>query len=108
MFVRVPEQLDGDYHIMATAPDITERDEMAERLRQERLLFAREEQLRLATEAAEIGLWDVDVIADTLFWPARVKAMFGISPDVPVSMADFYAGLHPDDRDRVSASYAAA
>jgi len=67
-----------------------------------------EEQLRLATEAAEIGLWDVDVVADTLFWPPRVKAMFGISADVPVSMADFYAGLHPDDRDRVSACYAAA
>jgi PAS domain-containing protein len=25
----------------------------------------------------------------TLFWPPRVKAMFGISPDVPVTMADF-------------------
>ncbi len=67
-----------------------------------------EEQLRLATEAAEIGLWDVDVIEDTLFWPPRVKAMFGISPNVPVSMADFYAGLHPDDRERVSACYGAA
>ncbi len=67
-----------------------------------------EEQLRLATEAAEIGLWDVDVIEDTLFWPPRVKAMFGISPEVPVSMADFYAGLHPDDRERVSACFAAA
>lgn len=108
MFVRVPEQLDGDYHIMATARDITERDEMAERLRHGRLVFLREEQLRLATEAAEIGLWDVDTVADTLFWPPRVKAMFGISPDVPVSMADFYAGLHPDDRERVSACYAAA
>ena len=39
MFVRVPEQLDGDYHIMATARDITERDEIEERLRRERLLF---------------------------------------------------------------------
>src|SRR5579885_1388302 len=57
-----------------------------------------EQQLRLATEAAEVGLWDVDTINDRLFWPPRVKAMFGISPDVPVSMADFYAGLHPDDK----------
>ena len=53
-----------------------------------RLLHS-EQQLRLATEAAEIGLWDVDNVTDTLFWPPRVKAMFGISPDVPVSMADF-------------------
>jgi len=67
-----------------------------------------EEQLRLATEAAEIGSWDVDNVTDTLFWPPRVKAMFGISPDVPVSMADFYAGLHPQDREATVAAYAAA
>jgi PAS domain S-box-containing protein len=67
-----------------------------------------EEQLRLATEAAEIGSWDVDNVTDTLFWPPRVKAMFGISPDVPVSMADFYAGLHPQDREATIAAYAAA
>jgi PAS domain S-box-containing protein len=67
-----------------------------------------EEQLRLATDAAEIGLWDVDNVTETLFWPPRVKAMFGISPDVPVSMADFYAGLHPDDREATVGAYAAA
>ena len=67
-----------------------------------------EEQLRLATEAAEIGLWDVDEVNGTLFWPPRVKAMFGISADVPVSMADYYAGLHPEDRDATAAAYAAA
>ncbi|MHB2208161.1 PAS domain-containing protein [Methylobacterium sp. CM6257] len=67
-----------------------------------------ERRLRLATEAAEVGLWDVDEVDQTLFWPARVKAMFGISPDVPVSMADYYAGLHPEDRDATSGAYAAA
>jgi PAS domain S-box-containing protein len=68
-----------------------------------------EEQLRLATEAAEIGLWDVDVGSDRLFWPPRVKAMFGISPDRAVSMRDdFYPCLHPDDRRRVAEAFAAA
>ena len=67
-----------------------------------------ESQLRLATEAAEVGLWDVDEVRQTLYWPPRVKAMFGISGDVPVSMDDFFAGLHEEDRDRVSASYQAA
>jgi PAS domain S-box-containing protein len=84
------------------ASNVTARRQAEERLRQN------EEQLRLATEAAEIGLWDVDEIAGTLFWQPRVKAMFGISPDVPISMADFYAGLHPEDHDRVAAAYAAA
>ncbi len=79
-----------------------------ERRAAEQALAESEERVRLAAENAEIGLWDVDPIADTLFWPARVKAMFGISPDVPVSMADYYAGLHPEDRARASAAFAAA
>ncbi len=84
------------------ASDVTDRRGTEQVLREQ------EEQLRLATEAAEVGLWDVDIVTDTLFWPPRVKAMFGISPDVPVSMADFYAGLHPADRDRTSEAFAAA
>ena len=74
----------------------------------EQALREREEQLRLATDAAEVGLWDVDMTTDTMFWPPRVKAMFGISPDVSVSMADFYSGLHPDDRESTGEAFAAA
>jgi PAS domain S-box-containing protein len=81
--------------------------ETTERIRAEAALRHSEEQLRLATEAAEVGLWDVDYITDTSFWQPRVKAMFGISPDVPVSKRDFYAGLHPEDRDAMSAAVAA-
>ena len=74
----------------------------------ERELSAREEQLRLAIDAADVGEWDVDMVSDTMYWPARVKAMFGISPDRPVTLADYYDGLHPDDRERTLASFAAA
>ncbi|MER8442895.1 PAS domain S-box protein [Mesorhizobium sp. M1066] len=84
------------------AADLLERASAEERLRDS------EEQLRLATEAADVGLWDVDPVNDRLFWPARVKAMFGISAEAAVSMADFYAGLHPEDRERTKAAFAAA
>ena len=67
-----------------------------------------EERLRLATEASDIGFWDVDLVNDLLIWPARTKAMFGISPHVPCSMADFYAGLHPEDLQKTSVAFAAA
>lgn len=67
-----------------------------------------EERLRLAVDNADVGFWDVDVVNDRLIWPARTKAMFGISADVPVTMQDFYDGLHPGDRDATSAAYAAA
>lgn len=78
------------------------------RVRAEERLRESEQQLRLATDAAEVGLWDVDEVNETLFWPPRVKAMFGISADVPVSMTDYYAGIHPEDRAATSAAYAAA
>ncbi|MDP9057182.1 MAG: PAS domain-containing protein, partial [Pseudomonadota bacterium] len=67
-----------------------------------------EERLWLATEAADIGWWDVEEGHGRLFWSPRVKAMFGISADEPVTMEDFYSGLHPDDHDRVAAVYASA
>lgn len=71
-------------------------------------LLESEQQLRLATEAAEVGLWDVDNVSGTMFCPPRVKAMFGISPDVSIGMEDFHAALHPDDKDATSKAYAAA
>ncbi|GGE52467.1 hypothetical protein GCM10007276_31850 [Agaricicola taiwanensis] len=82
--------------------DITARRHVEKRLRES------EERLRLATESAEVGFWDVDVINDILFWPRQVKAMFGISANVPVSMADFHTGLHPEDREPTRAAFAAA
>lgn len=71
-------------------------------------LQEKEEQLRLAIDAAEVGLWDVDVTTGTLFWPARVKAMFGISPDAEATLDDFVACIHPDDGPEVLRAFAAA
>lgn len=57
-----------------------------------------EERLRLATEAGDLGLWDLDLVQNILLWPARTKAMFGISSDAEVTFDDFRTGLHADDR----------
>jgi len=82
--------------------------DVTERIDRELALVEGAERLRLATEHAEVGFWDVDEINSVLHWPPLVKAMFGVSADRPVSMADFYAGLHPDDRERTAEAYAAA
>jgi PAS domain S-box-containing protein len=82
--------------------DIDERREAEERL------LLSEEQLRLATEVGEIGQWDVDPSTGSMFWPPRVKAMFGISPDVPVTLEDYINGIHPDDREPTLAAFEAA
>lgn len=67
-----------------------------------------EERLRLAVDHAEVGFWDVDNVNNTLIWPPRTKAIFGISPDVPVTLDDFYNGLHPEDRQATIEAFAAA
>lgn len=82
--------------------------DISERQANRAALAMSEERLRLAADAAEIGFWDVDVVHDILIWPPIVKRMFGISADVPVSMRDYYDGLHPDDREATSIAYAAA
>ena len=71
-------------------------------------LLSADERLRLATEVADIGCWEVEEGHGQLLWPPRVKALFGISADAAVTMDDFYNGLHPDDRERVAAVYAGA
>lgn len=91
---------------MSAAEYTPDRGESSQNI--EERLRINEERLRLATEHAEIGFWDVDVLKDELIWPPLVKGLFGISPEVPVSMADFYNGLHPDDRDATVAAFNAA
>lgn len=71
-------------------------------------LAVSEERLRLATDAAEVGFWDVDLVRDLLIWPPVVKHMFGISSHAPVSLLDFYAGLHPEDREATAAAFDSA
>ncbi|MDU8600646.1 ATP-binding protein [Pseudomonas syringae] len=67
-----------------------------------------ESRLRLAVDHADVGFWDVDLVNNTLVWPAQTKAMFGISASVTVTLQDFYDGLHPEDRDKTINAFLAA
>ncbi|WP_373877832.1 PAS domain S-box protein [Pseudomonas turukhanskensis] len=79
-----------------------------ERVGAEMRLRESEERLRIAVDHAEVGFWDVDNVQNTLIWPPRTKALFGISAHVPVTMTDFYDGLHPEDREATAEAFAAA
>lgn len=93
----------GEYlGYVGTVIDINDRREAEERL------ALSEEQLRLALDVAEIGQWDVDQATGSMFWPPRVKAMFGISPEVPVTLEDFLNGVHSDDREKTRSAYESA
>jgi len=88
--------------VTGTAMDITKERQTQEALRRS------EELLRLATGHAEIGLWDVDNVANTLTWTKPVREAFGISHDNAVTLDDFYSGLHPDDLEKTSAAFSSA
>jgi PAS domain S-box-containing protein len=95
-------------HELAVIREVAERSwAHVERVGAEANLRASEEQLRLAIDAAEIGLWDIDMVGGKQFWPTPVRRMFGVSDDVSMSLADFYAGLHPDDSAAAADAFAA-
>ncbi len=86
---------------LALLKEVTERCwAHIERIRSQEAARNSEEQLRLATNAASIGIWDYDPISGRLQWDDRCKALFGLPPDADVSYENaFLAGLHPEDRE---------
>jgi signal transduction histidine kinase/CheY-like chemotaxis protein len=65
--------------------------------------------LEFALAASEIGVWDVDLATDELFWDERTKEIFGrVGAEGPFSEPDWLAVLHPDDRARALGAAEAA
>ncbi len=87
---------------LALLGEVTERSwAHIERVRSQQTAREAAERLKLATDAASIGIWDFDVTANRLTWDTRCKALFGLPPDAEITYeSSFLAGLHPDDRDR--------
>ncbi|HKS88761.1 MAG TPA: PAS domain-containing protein [Stellaceae bacterium] len=85
MFVRVPEPIEGGYHIMATARDITERDEIEEQLRQERLLF------EMIIENTSEGIVVIDNEMRHLVWNRAMEGINGAPRDAVLGKTLFEA-----------------
>ncbi|HET7928167.1 MAG TPA: PAS domain S-box protein [Actinomycetota bacterium] len=95
--------------VTSAAFEVTDRKRTEEALRaaNDRLRDTGE-RLRLATEAASVGIHDFDVVAGTIRWDARVRELWGVGPDEPITYDTFTAGLHPDDRTATQAAVDAA
>jgi len=60
------------------------------------------EQVTLSKYAAQLGMFDLDLVKGTMEWDSRCRELFGISHKQEVTYDhDFLTGLHPDDRERV-------
>ena len=73
--------------------DVTERKQAAA----DQVL--REATMALALDAGNVGTWDYDIAKGKLRWSERGYAMFGMTPGADAGLDDFYAAMHPEDRE---------
>jgi two-component system cell cycle sensor histidine kinase/response regulator CckA len=81
--------------VLAIVRDVTARQKAEDALR------ANEEQLRLAVEAAGLGLWSWDMRTGAVKWEEPMCALFGLpAGSAPTDCEQYLAMIHPDDRER--------
>ncbi len=86
--------------------------ETTDRVLAERRQREADERLDLALNSgAHVGLWDWDVLTDSVRSDRRFAAMYGVDPaaaEAGMPIAQFFQGIHPEDRARVEAEIAEA
>jgi len=81
--------------VLGISRDITERKAAEEALHQ------LSNRLSLAVKAGGVGIWDWDLVNNTLTWDDQMFALYGITREQFSGAYDAWqAGLHPDDRTR--------
>lgn len=68
------------------------------RLDAEEALRASEERLRLAKQAAGLGIFDYDFKRNIVYWDEQMRILWGKHSEKTVSYDEFVAAIHPEDR----------
>ena len=63
-----------------------------------------EERLRQAVRVSGTGIFDHDHAGDSVYWSPEQYAIYGWSPDTPVTVAKYLSGVHPEDLERIAAA----
>ena len=72
--------------------------EISERRQREAQVHDMTQRLELATSSAEIGVWDLDLIADRLIWDDRMYQLYGLKPEEFGGAYEAWKkGVYPDD-----------
>ena len=78
--------------------------QIAERQRTESALRSSQDQLRVALDAARMGVWEWELPSNEVRWSERAAALFGMALHQFDGSADTVMRMvHPDDRQRVRA-----
>ncbi|MCQ4280558.1 PAS domain S-box protein [Pseudomonas stutzeri] len=78
----------------------------ADRARARSALLEAEQRVSLANEIAAIGVWEYDFEHNRLHWDAQLKMLANLGPNEPaLSVDQFLARVHPDDRHTLIAAF---
>ncbi len=79
--------------MVGTVLDITERKQIELQLR------GLNDRLQLAMAAANMGLWDWDIVTDTMTWAGPMANLYGVSPEqIPHNYARWLDLVYSDDQ----------
>jgi PAS domain S-box-containing protein len=74
---------------------------ISERKRSEKQLIQLSERFAIATDSAGIGIWELDLISNTLVWDKWMYRLYGIQPeDFGNIYESWQTFIHPEDKDQ--------
>jgi PAS domain S-box-containing protein len=99
-----PVTLDGAHvrHYVGVAQDVTQRKQREEQLRNS------VERFELVSRATHDAVWDYDLKTGEAWWSETFYDKYGLSRAQPPDFDGWASHLHPDDRERVTASFVQA
>ncbi len=85
------------------------QQEIVERQQVEVVLRERQERLRLALDASQMGLWDWNIVTNKVIWSESHEVLFGLLPgSFDGSYEGFLRCVHPEDKQSVMQEIARA
>lgn len=83
-------------------------EEVTERIAAKRTLASKSERLSIVQGAAQLGIYDYDVVNGTIDWDEQARALRGVGPQETITYALFMDTVHPDDRAATQAAVSGA
>jgi PAS domain S-box-containing protein len=92
---------DKAYKMIGTLQDVTEKENLIERLRNSEILY------KQAQSLSHIGNWRWNIHTEELEWSDEMYRIYGLEPQSEkITLERFISFVHPDDKDYIKASIA--
>jgi PAS domain S-box-containing protein len=78
-------------------------NDITERKRSEEMLRKTEELLRQGVQVGHLGIFEHDQITDAIYWSPEIRSICGWDPGEHLTLSEYVARIHPEDRERIVA-----